>query len=181
MYFDSSQISLVKVIFAHAEKMAATYFHLGHEKIKGYKYEVKTLAHLESHEISDMAFAYLCKYHCQENEEKNSLQPSTSSAEPFFRVCLQDNRILDAVERARSFVRLAPLMLYIAIHELVHVIRFDSGEIDFDAPLKERIKEEEKVNYITRDILRSLDSPDMGLVIDCFSNKYMIDNIGAIQ
>jgi hypothetical protein len=173
MYFDSSQISLVKGIFSHAEKMAATYFHLGHEKIKECKYEVRTLAHLEDHEISDRAFAYLCKYHCQENEEKNSFQ--------FFRVCLQDNRILDAVERARSFVRLAPLMLYIATHELVHVIRFNSGEIDFDAPLKERIKEEEKVNYITRNILGSLDSPDMGLVVDCFSNKYLIDNIGAIQ
>ena len=197
MYFDSSQISLVKGIFFHAEKMAATYFHLGHEKIKECKYEVKTLAHLEDHEISDRAFAYLCKYHCQENEEKDSFQTSASSdfgelslrrtqssrraVEPFFRICLQDNRILDAVERARSFVRLAPLMRYIATHELVHVIRFNSGEIDFDAPLKERIKEEEKVNYITRNILRSLDSPDMGLVADCFSSKYLIDNIGAIQ
>jgi len=179
MYFDSSQISLVKVIFAHAEKMAAAYFHLGRKKIKGYEYEVRTLAHLENHEISDMAFAYLCKYHCQ--EEENGFQPSASSVEPFFRVCLQDNRILNAVERAGSFVRLAPLMLYIATHELVHVIRFNSGEIDFDAALKERIKEEEKVNYITRDILGSLDYPDMGLVADCFSNKYLIDNIGAVQ
>lgn len=181
MYFDSSQISLVNGIFSHAEKMAVTYFHLGREKIKECKYEVKTLAHLEDQEINDRAFAYLCKYYCQENEEKNSFQSSASSVEPFFRICLQDNRILDAVERARSFVRLAPLMLYIATHELVHVIRFNSGEIDFDVPLQERIKEEEKVNYITRNILRSLGSPDMGLVADCFSNKYLIDNIGVIQ
>ena len=29
-------------------------------------------------------------------------------------------------------------MLYIAVHELIHVIRFSTGTIDFDAPQKEK-------------------------------------------
>lgn len=172
MYFDSSQISLVKGVFSHAEKLAAAYFRLGHKEMKEYRYEVKTLPYLEDHEINDSAFAHLCKYYCQKHDERDSFQ--------FFRVCLQDNRILNAVERANSFIRLAPLMLYIATHEIVHIVRFNKDGVDFDAPLRERIKEEEKVHYITRDMLGSLDFPDMGLITDCFSNKYLIDNVGAI-
>ncbi|HSD94003.1 MAG TPA: hypothetical protein VLA94_01110, partial [Syntrophales bacterium] len=89
-----------------------------------------------------------------------------------YRVCLQDNRILNAVERAHSFIRLESLMLYIAVHELVHVIRFGSGQADFNAPGDERLQEEEKVNKITRSALHPVADKDMGLVLDCFSNKY---------
>jgi hypothetical protein len=92
----------------------------------------------------------------------------------FYRICLQDNRILDAVERAGSFIRLTPLMLYIAAHELVHVIRFDRDHIDFNASREEKQQEEEKVDGITRDMLRSVANPDLNLVLECFSNRYKI-------
>ena len=75
---------------------------------------------------------------------------STSTA-----ICLQDDRILDAVERAHSFIRLSPLMLYIAAHELVHVIRFERGEGNFDAPDDEKSNEEEKVHRITRSLAQT--------------------------
>ena len=81
-------------------------------------------------------------------------------------------RILHAVERANSFIRLESLMLYIAVHELVHVIRFGSGEADFNAPRAERIREEEKVNEISRCALHPVTDRDMGLVLDCFSRRY---------
>jgi len=167
MYFNSLQISLAKGAFSHAEKLAGTYFRLSPEEMKAHKYEVKTLAYLKDHEINDRVFAHLCKYGYQKG--KINFQ--------FFRICLQDHRILDAVERADSFIRLVPLMSYIATHELVHIIRFNSGETDFDAPLEEKIKEEEKVHYITRNILKMIADPDLGLVIDCFSNQYDIGDI----
>lgn len=172
MYFNTSQISLANRAFDHAEKLTTTYFRLSHEKMKAYRYEVKTLAHLEDCEINDRAFAHLCKYSSQKGTDINNLDKFH-----FFRICLQDNRILDAVERANSFIKLNPLMLYIATHELVHVIRFNSGEIDFDAPLEEKVKEEEKVHYITRNILKSTANTNLKLVIDCFYKQYDMGDI----
>lgn len=167
MHFNSSQISLINRAFTHAERLAETYFRLNHKEMKAHRYEVKTLEHLEDHEIVDRAFAHLCKYHCQNG--KDDFQ--------FFRICLQDDRILNAVERANSFIKLAPLMSYIATHELVHVIRFNNGESDFDASLKEKIKEEEKVHNITRNILKPIAETDLKLVIDCFRDQYNIGDI----
>jgi hypothetical protein len=65
-------------------------------------------------------------------------------------------------------------MLYIAVHELVHVIRFASGLADFEAPRAERLQEEEKVDQITRSVLRPAADKDMGLVLDCFSSRYSL-------
>ncbi len=95
----------------------------------------------------------------------------------FYRICLQDDRILDAVERAHSFIRLSPLLLYIAAHELVHVIRFERGEGNFDAPEDEKSDEEEKVHRITRNLLKPATDPDLNLVLDCFSNRYRIGDL----
>ena len=95
----------------------------------------------------------------------------------FFKICLQDDRILDAVKRSRPFVKLGPLMLYIAAHELVHVIRFNGREIEFDAPLEEKIVEEEKVHSITRNMLQPVADTDINLVLDCFSSRYNIGDI----
>ena len=92
----------------------------------------------------------------------------------FYRICLQDDRILDAVERANSFIRLSPLLLYIAAHELVHVIRFERGEGNFDASEEQKSEEEEKVHRITRNLLKPMTDPDLNLVLDCFSNRYRI-------
>ena len=121
----------------------------------------------EAHEVDDRAFAQLCKYSIRKEDPAEQAR-----SYDLYRVCLQDNRILNAVERAHSFIRLESLMLYIAVHELVHVIRFGSGQADFNAPADERLQEEEKVNKITRSALHPVADKDMGLVLDCFSNKY---------
>ncbi len=172
MYFNSFQMSLAGGAFQQAEKLAGRHFRISPEAMKEYRYDVKTLAYLDRHEVSTQAFAHLCKYHYQK----------TDGAGPerdlhFYRICLQDNRILDAVERASSFIKLRPLMLYIAAHELVHVIRFDEGAIDFDAPREEKLREEEKVHEITREMLAPASHPDLSLVLECFSNRYQIGDL----
>jgi len=68
-------------------------------------------------------------------------------------------------------------MLYIAAHELVHVIRFNGSEIDFDAPMDEKIAEEEKVHSITGNMLQSVADTDINLVLDCFNKRYQIGDI----
>ena len=167
MYFSPLQMSKIKGVFGQAEQLAGRYFHLTDAQIRAQRYDVKTLVHLEAHEVDDRAFAQLCKYSIRKEEPAEQAR-----SYDLYRVCLQDNRILNAVERAHSFIRLESLMLYIAVHELVHVIRFGSGQADFNAPGDERLQEEEKVNKITRSALHPVADKDMGLVLDCFSNKY---------
>ncbi len=61
-YFTAEQISLAGRSFAQAEKMAGRYFHVAPEEWKEYRYDVKTLAYLDKHEVREGAFAHLCKY-----------------------------------------------------------------------------------------------------------------------
>ena len=168
-YFNAEQISLAGRSFSQAEQMAGHYFHVAPGEWKEYRYDVKTLAYLDKHEVRDGAFAHLCKYECEEEPERNGLH--------FYRICLQDDRILNAIERANSFIRPAPLLLYIAAHELVHVIRFGRGEGNFDAPDDEKSGEEEKVHRITRNLLKPITDTDLNLVLDCFSDRYKIGDL----
>jgi Zn-dependent peptidase ImmA (M78 family) len=82
------------------------------------------------------------------------------------------------MDRGGSFIKLEPLMLYIAVHELTHVVRFSNGHSDFDAPEAEKDQEERKVNTFTQNILSSNTDRGVRLVMDCFNKRYDIDAIG---
>jgi hypothetical protein len=170
-YFTPSQIALAGRLFTQAERMAGAYFHMDPLRRMERLYDIRTLAFLKEHEVCEGAFAHLCKYQADED------QPDGKGGGHFYRICLQDNRILDAVERAGSFIRLSPLLLYIAAHELVHVVRFERGEGDFDASAEEKTTEEEKVHRITRHLLKPATDPDLNLVLDCFSDRYRIGDL----
>jgi len=172
MYFSPSEITTVKQMFHHAEELAEGYFRLGRGGLRVHRYEVETLVQLKDHEVDSKAFAHLCRYLYQKDGDVD--HPDNFY---FFKVCLQDDRILAAVKRSSPFVKLKPLMLYIAAHELVHVIRFNSREINFDAPLEEKIAEEEKVHLITGNMLQSVADTDINLVLDCFNSRYQIGDI----
>ena len=173
MYFNLSQVSLANSAFARGERLSARHFRLSPEAIKKHRYDVRTLAYLENHEVNDRAFAHICKYQYKETDETTD----SEGLHFFYKICLQDNRILDAVERANTFIKLNPLLLYIATHELVHVIRFDAGEIDFDASLADKEREEDRVHEITKEVLQQVMDADLRLVLDCFSSRYKIGDL----
>ena len=172
MYFGPTEVSQMRSSFGLAEKLTEKYFSLGAGGIKSHPYEVKTLIELREHEVHEKAFAHLCKYYVP---EKSSI--SGNAGFSFYKVCLQDNRILDAVTRGGSFIKFAPLMLYIALHEMVHVVRFGSGAVDFEAPEDQKREEEERVNVLTRGILKPVADRELNLVIDCFNDCYHIGDI----
>lgn len=147
---------------------------MGQDDLRKNKYEVKTLAFLNEHEVKDGAFAHLCKY---AYEKQSVVEPEGEEGFDFYRVCLQDNIILDAVDRANSFIKLSPLMLYIAVHELIHVLRFGNGAIDFDASQEEKTQEEMIVHNLTRDALRTVRQNDMDIILDCFSSQFTISEL----
>lgn len=169
LYFNAAQMPVTKKAFNDAENLVSRQFRLSNADLKKNKYEVKTLAYLDEEEIKDGAFAHLCKY---SYDKSDGLTNSNGNVFDFYRICLQDNTILDAVERADPFIKLSPLMLYIAVHELIHVLRFSQGEIDFDAGAEEKEKEELIVNNLTRAALLPVKGYDLEIVLDCFSSHF---------
>lgn len=171
LYFNAAQMPMTQKAFNDAEKLVSNHFRLSEDQFKKNKYDVKTLAFLEDHEVKDGAFAHLCKYYYEKPDGFGG------NGFNFYRICLQDNIILDAVERANPFIKLSPLMLYIAVHELIHVLRFGNGEIDFDAAREEKEKEEAIVHSLTRNALLPVKAHDLEIVLDCFSSNFKILDI----
>lgn len=172
MYFTREQIAAVGWCFSAAEKLTERYFDLGRDAFRHNRYDLQTRFFLADHEVHDRVFAHLCRYEYRRPGEDDHVGDRN-----FFKICLQDGRILHAVERSAYFIKLEPLMRYIATHELVHVIRFNRGEADFDASLEEKMIEEEKVHEITRTILKPHADREMNLVIDCFRTDYHVGDI----
>ncbi len=168
-HFSPGEKHFIKKAFFRAEKLGERYFNLLPKDWERHRYDVKTLAFLKAHEVKHGTFAHLCKY-----AEGESTTEDNSKGNYFYRICLQDNYILEAVDRGGPFIKLSPLMLYIATHELVHIVRFDTNESAFDMPLNERISEEEKVHAITRRILDPVVDHELNLVFECFSNNFLI-------
>jgi hypothetical protein len=169
LYFNAAHVPVTKKAFNDAEKLVSRHFRMSENELRKNKYDVKTLAFLEDHEVKDGAFAHLCKY---SYEKPSDLRPDGKGGFDFYRVCLQDNIILDAVDRANSFIKFSPLMLYIAVHELIHVLRFSNGEIDFEAGTEEKEKEESIVDNLTRAALLPVNGHDLEIVLDCFSSHF---------
>lgn len=169
LYFNAAQMPMTNKAFNDAEKLVAQQFRLSEQDVKNNKYEVKTLAYLNEQEIKDGAFAHLCKYTF---EKADTSEGKSRGAFDFYRICLQDNTILNAVERANSFIKFSPLMLYIAVHELIHVLRFSTGDIDFHAGEDEKEKEEIIVHSLTKTTLQPVKGYDVDMVLDCFSNNF---------
>jgi len=172
-YFNAAHLPLANKAFNDAEKLVSRSFRITEAELKKNRYDVKTLAYLKEHEIKEGAFAHLCKYFY----EKPAGLPDTTGSFDFYRICLQDNIILDAVERANSFIKFAPLMLYIAAHELIHVLRFSNGEIDFEASLEKKEQEEAIVHNLTKIVLQPAKHHDLDIVLDCFSSSFQICDI----
>lgn len=169
LYFNAAQMPMTKIAFNDAENLVSRHFRLSEGQFKKNKYDVKTLAYLDEQEIKEGAFAHLCKY---SYEKPGGFAGNSTDGFDFYRICLQDNIILDAVQRANPFIKLSPLMLYIAVHELIHVLRFNSGEIDFNADSKEKEKEESIVDNLTRAALLPVKGHDLEIVLDCFSSNF---------
>ena len=168
VYFNAAQVPVAKKAFTDAESVVSRHFRLSNDGLKKHKYEVKTLAYLNEQEIKDGTFAHLCKY----SYEKQGSTGNRENKFDFYRICLQDHTILNAVERANPFIKLSPLMLYIAVHELIHILRFANEEIDFHADEDEKEREEIVVHNLTRVALQPVKGYDLDIILDCFSGNF---------
>jgi len=143
-----------------AETLARGYFQVDLGDFERFPYDLQTLANLKGQEKTRQALAQVCKY-----ENRNRMAPLTYGRTEFYRICLQDDRILNTI-RTESLSLLRPLLLYVVTHELIHVIRFSLDPKRFYLRSQEKRIEERDVHRKTYELLRPFQDPQVELLLE---------------
>ncbi len=162
LFFNSRQDEYLREALEIAEMLASRRYCISSREWGRYPYDIKTLRQLRSEEITDRGFAQLAKY-----SREGEYHRRKGRIGEFYRICVQDHIILNALERSKN-ISLRPLLLYITTHELVHIVRFSHYEEDYDIYGEEREKEEGEVHNITYDLLKNVNYDGMEEVINVY-------------
>jgi hypothetical protein len=163
--FTAPQLKTVNQSVTLAEELVCNFFKMSATQWLRHRYDVKTYSDLTRHEKVDGPFAQIVRYSCQ--KEGDSLCSSTYD---FYKICLQDNAIVSAVKNSPG-IALFPFVLYIIVHELIHIVRFAKFYQHFNALPEERNIEEERVHKMTREILSKHDIEGIQKVMQFYSHR----------
>lgn len=163
-FFSENELNLLSEVISRSEEMTADFYKMSHSDWKKIKYDFKTLKELRDHETVPDVFAQVVKY-----DARPWGSPFNSSVYTVYRICIQDNTILDRIERYK--ILREPFLFYIIIHELVHVVRFSKYIKKFEADEEEMLSEEKKVHEITRNIMEKNTIHGRKEVFDFFKNQ----------
>jgi hypothetical protein len=76
-------------------------------------------------------------------------------------------------------LELFPFILYIVVHELIHIVRFSSFIQFFDATSEERMAEEKRVHALTHSLLEAVPVSGMDAVLEFYSEwRIPYDGVG---
>ena len=153
--FNQDQIKTVNNSVAMAEELVSNFYKMSESQWLGRRFDIKTLVDLTTEEIVHDPFAQIIRY--QGQRKNKSLGSSTYD---FYKICLQDHSILSALNQSPN-IKLFPFVLYIVIHELIHIVRFSKYLQNFDASDKEKIAEERRVHKQTHEILSTVRLPGL--------------------
>ena len=162
--FNEDQLKTVNDSVEMAEELVSNFYKMSETQWLHRRYDVKTLVDLCREEIIDGPFAQLIRY---KGRLKNT--SLSSSTYDFYKICFQDHAILAALKQSPC-IKLFPFILYIAAHELIHIVRFSKFLQNFDASSKERIAEEKRVHENTRKILSSVKITGLADVLKSYGN-----------
>lgn len=154
-YFHQQHKELLKEAVVIAEEMTSEFFKLSPSHWRRARYDILTLEALRQEEISPHALALVAKY---DGRPQGRHLPSAFF--DFYRICLQDHNILEAVN-AGAHLTMLPLLTYILTHELVHIVRFSQFLARFEASEREKRQEEQRVHLLTQEILGPLNFIDL--------------------
>lgn len=159
LFFSRRQRSMVGEALHQAEHLAGEFFGVDLRNPARFPYDLETLINLQGLEVTHRALAQVCLY-----EYRRRVSPAKQA---FYRICLQDHKILDAV-RKEGQRKLPPLLLYVIAHELIHVIRFSLDPGRFHLRPEEKRIEEREVHRLTYDLLRRNKDSRLELILDRF-------------
>jgi hypothetical protein len=166
--FDPNQLAAVTHAVGMAEELVSNHYKMTSSQWLRPTYDVRTLADLEPGEIIDGPFAQIIRYQGQPRDASLS-----SAVYDFYKICLQDHSILEALDR-HSGLRLLPFALYIIVHELVHIVRFSKFLQGFDASPEERLAEERRVHERTHTILNAVNLVGLAQVLQFYSDWHQV-------
>lgn len=149
-FFDRRERFWVGEALERAEELAEKFFQVNLEDYERFPFDLQTLAQLKGPEKTRRALAQVCKYEYKKDELSQKLRRMG-----FYRICLQDDKILESANKEKSSL-LRPLLLYVVAHELIHVIRFSIDPEKFHLSPRERRAEEKSVHRMTYELLRPI-------------------------
>jgi hypothetical protein len=161
--FKPSQIKVIDQAVSLAEELVCNYFKMSATQWLRHRYDVKTCAELSEHEVVDGPFAQIVRY--SGRKEGDLLCSSTYD---FYKICLQDEAVLSAIEKHPE-MKLFAFILYVVVHELIHIVRFAKFFQNFNALPEEREIEEERVHRMTREVLSRHDIEGIPEVMRVYS------------
>jgi hypothetical protein len=162
--FSLEQLEVVNNAVALSEELVSNHYKMSASQWLRPKYDVKTLVDLSDAEIVDGPFAQVVRYL---GKRQDTLLGS--GAYDFYKICLQDHAIMDALEQ-NEHLQLLPFTLYIVTHELVHIVRFSTFVQNFDASEEEKLAEEARVHRETKRILAKVQLEGLSIVLDFYSS-----------
>lgn len=147
--FSDEQKARFGGLLDRAEELVGDRFHVPSFTHPRYVYDVRSLDELEPHEVPlDPGLAQLIRYGRAADSRTATPRGRLSG---FHRICLHDERILEA--EARDGLGLDALLLVVLTHELIHLVRFTIPETTFHAPVAIRAEEEREVDRLCRGLL----------------------------
>jgi hypothetical protein len=162
--FQGEYISTMSEALGIAEERTGDYYQFSLGQWKRHRYDVKTLPELGTDEAGPHAFALLKK-----GTRMISDFESKSRERDYYFICLHDHQILEALRKDDN-LQLLPLLIYVFVHELVHIVRFCNFSQRFDVSDNRREKEEKIVHSTTFDILKGLSFPRMDYVLHSYQS-----------
>lgn len=163
--FTKRELLAVERAHADAATMVTGFYVLAPREQEHLNYEVRTLIRLAPEEVVNHAFAEVRCY-----DYVRRVGAELVARHDFYRICVQDHRILHALDAADTGERLhlEPMLLYILTHELVHVVRFSRHMQRIDLAPELREQEEQSVEQTTRRILAPVADRPLQRVIETF-------------
>ncbi|MCG8472328.1 MAG: hypothetical protein MI742_10765 [Desulfobacterales bacterium] len=148
--FNSRELTLVDHAISVSEELVSDHYKISESQWLRNRFDIRTRAQHKGTFTtpSDDVFAEVIRL-------QGSLSPVGRAPQQYdlYLICLQDHAILREVEINQE-VSLYPFLLYIVVHELVHIVRFGTFLQNFGLKKAHRSKEEALVHQHTRDILQ---------------------------
>lgn len=152
-FFNKAQLHQVQEAVSVSEDLVSDYYKMSSIQWLRSRYEVRTARDLDIHEVVDGPFAQVLGYRgCPKDTSLGS------ASFDFYRICIQDGSILSAIDQSIIDLKIFPFLLYVIVHELIHIVRFARfQQIYICACEADCARDEERIVHdITREILKGI-------------------------
>ncbi len=167
--FSGTELQTLGEALDVAEDRIDSFYKLSPRQWRRCRFDVKTLTGLNEEEIAWHAFALLNKRVATQKE----FCWGTGRRDTYV-ICVQDHRILGALDRDRN-LRLLAVLVYVFTHELIHVVRFSTFDQRFEVSGPLREKEETFVHAKTFEILQDVAIPHLDYVLEAYRNHRVFE------